>query len=197
MSAESTAFSQFHSIPQVSAGVTNLSYWQIKGLTVSCLQGILQSSIKITNEPPTGILANLHKALDNFDQETLETSSKEVEFKTIIFSLCYFHSCISERRKFGPQGWNQIYPFNVGEYLTYSDSLVCYAPASWISFKSPKWLPIWFAIVTIMNQISTPLISHLDQQLRRPLWWVYVTKTKLWRRKKKQCNYKTSWAIAI
>ena len=30
--------------------------------------GILESSIKITNEPPTGILANLHKALDNFDQ---------------------------------------------------------------------------------------------------------------------------------
>lgn len=31
-------------------------------------QGILESSIKITNEPPTGMLANLHKALDNFDQ---------------------------------------------------------------------------------------------------------------------------------
>ena len=27
-------------------------------------QGILESSIKITNEPPTGILANLHKALE-------------------------------------------------------------------------------------------------------------------------------------
>ena len=31
-------------------------------------QGILESSIKITNEPPTGMLANLHKALDNFNQ---------------------------------------------------------------------------------------------------------------------------------
>uniref|UniRef100_T1GQR5 Dynein heavy chain region D6 P-loop domain-containing protein n=1 Tax=Megaselia scalaris TaxID=36166 RepID=T1GQR5_MEGSC len=35
-------------------------------------QGILESSIKITNEPPTGMMANLHKALDNFTQETLE-----------------------------------------------------------------------------------------------------------------------------
>lgn len=31
-------------------------------------QGILESSIKITNEPPAGMLANLHKALDNFNQ---------------------------------------------------------------------------------------------------------------------------------
>ena len=31
-------------------------------------QGILEVSIKITNEPPTGMMANLHKALDNFNQ---------------------------------------------------------------------------------------------------------------------------------
>lgn len=37
-------------------------------------QGVLEVSIKITNEPPTGMLANLHKALDNFSQETLERS---------------------------------------------------------------------------------------------------------------------------
>ena len=31
-------------------------------------QGILESAIKITNEPPTGMFANIHKALDNFNQ---------------------------------------------------------------------------------------------------------------------------------
>ena len=31
-------------------------------------QGILESAIKITNEPPTGMHANLHKALTNFNQ---------------------------------------------------------------------------------------------------------------------------------
>lgn len=31
-------------------------------------QGLLEDSIKITNEPPTGMLANLHAALYNFDQ---------------------------------------------------------------------------------------------------------------------------------
>lgn len=31
-------------------------------------QGILENSIKIINEPPTGMLTNLHAALYNFDQ---------------------------------------------------------------------------------------------------------------------------------
>lgn len=87
---------------------------------VVVFQGILESSIKITNEPPTGMMANLHKALDNFSQETLEMCSKEAEFKAILFSLCYFHAVVAERRKFGAQGWNKVYPFNVGKRFSCS-----------------------------------------------------------------------------
>uniref|UniRef100_A0A6I8PET2 Dynein axonemal heavy chain 11 n=2 Tax=Ornithorhynchus anatinus TaxID=9258 RepID=A0A6I8PET2_ORNAN len=78
-------------------------------------QGLLENSIKITNEAPTGMLANLHAALYNFDQDTLELCSKEQEFKSILFSLCYFHACVAGRLKFGPQGWNRSYPFNIGD----------------------------------------------------------------------------------
>ncbi|XP_069702004.1 dynein beta chain, ciliary-like [Periplaneta americana] len=78
-------------------------------------QGLLESSIKITNEPPSGMMANLHKALDNFNQETLEMCTKEAEFKAVLFVLCYFHAVVNERRKFGAQGWNRSYPFNVGD----------------------------------------------------------------------------------
>ncbi|XP_033732158.1 dynein beta chain, ciliary-like [Pecten maximus] len=78
-------------------------------------QGILESAIKITNEPPTGMFANLHKALDNFNQDTMEMCARETEFKSILFSLCYFHAVVCERRKFGPQGWNRVYPYNTGD----------------------------------------------------------------------------------
>ncbi|XP_051851510.1 dynein axonemal heavy chain 9 [Antechinus flavipes] len=78
-------------------------------------QGILENSIKITNEPPMGMHAKLHKALDNFTQDTLEMCSRETEFKSILFALCYFHAVVAERHKFGPQGWNRSYPFNTGD----------------------------------------------------------------------------------
>ncbi|XP_064351341.1 dynein axonemal heavy chain 9 [Camelus dromedarius] len=78
-------------------------------------QGILERSIKITSEPPAGMHASLHKALDNFTQDTLEMCSRETEFKSILFALCYFHAVVAERRKFGPQGWNRSYPFSTGD----------------------------------------------------------------------------------
>ncbi|NWI54818.1 DYH17 protein, partial [Calyptomena viridis] len=78
-------------------------------------QGLLENSIKITSEPPTGMRANLHRALDLFSQETLEQCSKEAEFRCILFALCYFHAVVAERRRFGTQGWNRPYPFNSGD----------------------------------------------------------------------------------
>jgi dynein heavy chain len=48
-------------------------------------QGILESSIKITNEPPTGMLANLHQALDNFNQVCSTFVSNILSQTTSIF----------------------------------------------------------------------------------------------------------------
>lgn len=93
-------------------------------------QGILENAIKITNEPPTGMFANLHKALLNFNQDTLEMCARENEFKTILFALCYFHAVVSERRKFGPQGWNRSYPFNTGDLTISVNVLYNYLEAN-------------------------------------------------------------------
>lgn len=80
--------------------------------------GILQRSIKLTNEPPSGLKPNLLKAFSQFDESVWEGSSKQTEFKGILFSLSFFHSVIVERKKFGAQGWNRSYPFNLGDLTT-------------------------------------------------------------------------------
>ncbi|KAK2951927.1 putative Dynein beta chain, ciliary [Blattamonas nauphoetae] len=86
-------------------------------------QGILQNAIKVTNEPPLGMKANMRRAWACFDQDFLDMCSKQNEFKSILFALCFFHGAILERKKFGPQGWNINYPFNLGD-LTISASVL-------------------------------------------------------------------------
>ncbi|NXL38693.1 DYH17 protein, partial [Glaucidium brasilianum] len=93
-------------------------------------QGLLENAIKITNEPPTGMEANLHKALDLFTQDTLEMCSKETEFKCILFALCYFHAVVTERRKFGTEGWNRSYPFSNGDLTISVNVLYNYLEAN-------------------------------------------------------------------
>jgi dynein heavy chain len=93
-------------------------------------QGILEACIKITNEPPTGMKANLEKAFYCFNQDTLEMCARENEFKSILFSLCYFHAVVSERRKFGAQGWNRPYPFNIGDLTISVNVLYNYLEAN-------------------------------------------------------------------
>ena len=75
--------------------------------------GILERSIKLTNEPPQGLKANMKRAFTFFPKEDIE--SMDTKIKTILFGLCYFHSVVLERRKFGPKGWNMRYPFSVGD----------------------------------------------------------------------------------
>ena len=56
--------------------------------------------------------------------------SKENEFKSLLFSLCYFHACVVERRKFGPQGWNRSYPYNTGDLTISVNVLYNYLEAN-------------------------------------------------------------------
>jgi len=63
-------------------------------------------------------------------QDTLEMCAREMEFKSILFSLCYFHAVVSERRKFGPQGWNRKYPFNTGDLTISVNVLYNYLEAN-------------------------------------------------------------------
>merc|ERR1719456_1534810 len=49
-------------------------------------------------------------------QDFLE-AFRRPEWSPLIFSICFIHSLVVERRRFGPIGWNVPYEFNQGDWL--------------------------------------------------------------------------------
>jgi len=86
--------------------------------------GILEKSIKLTNEPPQGLRANLGRAFAFFNKEDFEDRDSKV--KSILFGLCFFHAIMLERKKFGPKGWNMNYPFSIGDLRDSAKVLINY-----------------------------------------------------------------------
>ncbi|KAK3272243.1 hypothetical protein CYMTET_19451 [Cymbomonas tetramitiformis] len=79
---------------------------------------VLQNSVKMTNEPPTGVRANLKRTyqLDPIaNEEFFEASNKPEVFKSLCFGLAFIHAFVQERRKYGPIGWNVPYGFDDGD----------------------------------------------------------------------------------
>lgn len=75
---------------------------------------VLQTSIKLTSEPPKGVKANIGRTYTDMTPGPYTNScpSQPTAWKKLLFSLTFFHAVVQERRKFGPIGWNIPYSFN-------------------------------------------------------------------------------------
>ncbi|XP_060941446.1 dynein axonemal heavy chain 6 [Limanda limanda] len=72
---------------------------------------VLQNSVKVTNEPPKGLRANMRRAFTEISSNSFEEHVLGRQWRKIVFGICFFHAIIQERKKFGPLGWNIPYDF--------------------------------------------------------------------------------------
>eukprot|EP00842_Homolaphlyctis_polyrhiza_P003901 jgi/Hompol1/4511/HPOL_003669-RA len=78
---------------------------------------ILQCSLKMTTEPPKGLKANLTRLFTTMvTDDTFNRCAKQDVYRRLLFSLCFFHSLLLERKKFLTLGWNVVCDFNDSDY---------------------------------------------------------------------------------
>lgn len=77
---------------------------------------LLQSSVKFTNEPPSGMRAGLERTYGNLTQDFLDYSESPY-YLPLVYGVSFMHSVVQERRKFGALGWNIPYEFNSADWL--------------------------------------------------------------------------------
>jgi dynein heavy chain len=77
---------------------------------------VLQIGIKLTNEPPKGLKANLARIYVDMKPDTFQDCTKLVPYKKLSYGVAFFHSVIMERRKYGALGWNIPYAWTVSDF---------------------------------------------------------------------------------
>lgn len=102
--------------------------------------GLLQMCTKVTNEPPAGMKAGLLRSYTPgvmVDQDKIERVDT-VQWRQLLFALCFLHSIVQERRKFGPLGWCIPYEFNNGDLqscVLFLEKHLYNGPISWSTFQ--------------------------------------------------------------
>ena len=90
-------------------------------------RGLVQSSIKcLSTEGALSVQASMQKAWTCFSSEQMESSLKCSEHKRLLFALCYFHSAVVCRKRFGDHGWSKPYAFSTSDLLISSQILSNY-----------------------------------------------------------------------
>jgi len=136
-------------------------------------EAILQRCIKVSDEAPTDLKSNLRRAYSKFNQENIDACMIPKTFKATLLALCWFHSLISGRIKFGAQGWSRKYPFNDGDLTICGQVLNNYLNNAEKLGTEVPWPDLRYIFGDIMY--GGHITDFWDRRVNNTYLMVYVT----------------------
>ena len=110
--------------------------------------GLLQMSLKFTNEPPCGIRSSLRRTYSEMTQDILDYSN-HASWPTLLFGVAFLHSVVQERKKFGAIGWNTPYEFNRADFTSSTQFIMNH-----LDDLEPKREISWTTICFMLSEVQ-------------------------------------------
>ena len=138
--------------------------------------GLLQMSIKITNEAPVGLRAGLKGSYYWINQDMLDTVSQP-QWRTMLYALCFMHTIVQERRKFGPLGFNVPYEFNQSDLSACTQFMQNHLNDMETKKRPVDWIVINYMVCDV--QYGGRITDDFDRRLFNTYGKAWLTQTCL------------------
>ncbi|GBG28853.1 Dynein heavy chain 5, axonemal [Hondaea fermentalgiana] len=121
--------------------------------------GLLQQALKVTNEPPAGIKSSMMRCFTELvDQERLDRVESDV-WRKMLFTTCFLHAVVQERRRIGPIGWTIPYQFTVGDL----QASLSFVERHLFGASEISWHAIQYMVAEV--QLGASVTDDVDRRL--------------------------------
>ncbi|KAM6931388.1 dynein axonemal heavy chain 10 [Xenentodon cancila] len=142
--------------------------------------GILQKSLKVATEPPSGLKLNMRATYSKISRVTL-LECPHPKFGSLVYVLAFFHAVVQERRKYGKIGWNVPYDFSESDFFVCMEILNTYLTKSHnqgdqdIPWETLKYLigEVMYGGRAIDGFDRRILTVYMDEYLGDFLFWTF------------------------
>ena len=125
-------------------------------------------AVKVTTEPPKGIAAGLARTFNTMiNQDFLEKVEPYEKWRNIVFAICFMHSIVYERRKFGPLGFCIPYEFNAADL----EASLIFCENHMTNAFNHNLIISWRAIRYMVCDVQYG--GRITDNLDREMFWTY------------------------
>jgi dynein heavy chain len=146
--------------PEIDA---DFRLWLSCEITETFPIGLLQMAIKVTLEPPAGLKAGLARTYSTMVSQELLDKIDHERWRTLVYAMCFLHSIVQERRKFGPIGWCVPYEYNNSDLDACLLFLEKHVAATVIVGQPVSWTTVQYMVSEV--QYGGRITDDLDREL--------------------------------